>query len=50
MNPMMGGLIVATILTIFFVPTLYAAWFSVERQTDQGKDRVPGDTALAFSR
>ncbi len=44
---MMGGLIVATILTIFFVPALYAAWFRVERQTDQGKDHVPGDAALA---
>jgi multidrug efflux pump len=27
----MGGLIVATVLTIFFVPALYAAWFRVER-------------------
>jgi multidrug efflux pump len=27
----MGGLTVATALTIFFVPALYAAWFKVER-------------------
>jgi multidrug efflux pump subunit AcrB len=27
----MGGLTVATVLTIFFVPALYAAWFTVER-------------------
>jgi multidrug efflux pump len=27
----MGGLIVATILTILFVPALYAAWFRVRR-------------------
>jgi multidrug efflux pump subunit AcrB len=27
----MGGLTVATVLTIFFVPALYAAWFRVER-------------------
>ena len=27
----MGGLTVATFLTIFFVPALYAAWFRVER-------------------
>jgi multidrug efflux pump subunit AcrB len=27
----MGGLTVATLLTIFFVPALYAAWFKVER-------------------
>lgn len=26
---MMGGLVVATVLTIFFVPALYAAWFRV---------------------
>lgn len=29
---MMGGLTVATILTIFFVPALYAAWFRIARQ------------------
>ena len=29
----MGGLIVATLLTIFFLPALYAAWFKVERDT-----------------
>jgi multidrug efflux pump subunit AcrB len=27
----MGGLAIATVLTIFFVPALYAAWFKVER-------------------
>jgi multidrug efflux pump subunit AcrB len=27
----MGGLTVATVLTIFFVPALYAAWFRVRR-------------------
>jgi hypothetical protein len=27
----MGGLTVATVLTIFFVPALYAAWFKVRR-------------------
>ena len=43
----MGGLTVATLLTIFFLPALYAAWFKVERQMDQGKDHVPGDAALA---
>jgi len=29
----MGGLTVATLLTIFFVPALYAAWFRVTRGT-----------------
>ena len=27
----MGGLVVATILTVLFVPALYAAWFRVQR-------------------
>jgi Cu/Ag efflux pump CusA len=27
----MGGLTVATVLTIFFLPALYAAWFKVGR-------------------
>jgi multidrug efflux pump len=29
----MGGLIVATLLTLFFLPALYAAWFRVKRTT-----------------
>jgi multidrug efflux pump len=28
----MGGLIVATILTLLFLPALYAAWFRVRRE------------------
>jgi multidrug efflux pump subunit AcrB len=32
----MGGLTVATILTIFFVPALYAAWFKVGRTVEPG--------------
>ncbi|EXW39964.1 putative membrane protein [Acinetobacter baumannii 44327_6] len=27
----MGGLIVATLLTLFFLPALYAAWFKVKK-------------------
>jgi len=27
----LGGLLVATLLTVFFVPALYAAWFRVRR-------------------
>ena len=27
----MGGLLVATVLTLVFVPALYAAWFRVRR-------------------
>ena len=30
----MGGLTVATLLTIFFVPALYAAWFGVARAAE----------------
>ena len=29
----MGGLVVATILTLLFLPALYAAWFRVQRET-----------------
>ena len=29
----MGGLIVATMLTVFFLPALYAAWFKVNKDT-----------------
>jgi multidrug efflux pump subunit AcrB len=33
----MGGLTAATVLTIFFVPALYAAWFKVKRETPQAE-------------
>jgi multidrug efflux pump subunit AcrB len=29
----MGGLVVATVLTLFFLPALYAAWFRIRRDT-----------------
>ena len=29
----MGGLVIATLLTLFFLPALYAAWFKVEKAT-----------------
>jgi multidrug efflux pump len=32
---LMGGLIVATVLTLTFLPALYAAWFRVERQSPE---------------
>ena len=37
----MGGLTVATLLTIFFVPALYAAWFKVERTAAPNAAPVP---------
>jgi multidrug efflux pump len=46
----MGGLTVASVLTILFVPALYAAWFKVKRQpapAQQAKEVVSGDPALA---
>ena len=30
----MGGLIIATMLTLFFLPALYATWFKVEKQAN----------------
>jgi multidrug efflux pump subunit AcrB len=44
---MMGGLIVATMLSIFFVPALYAAWFRIARKADPAMEGVAGDPALA---
>ena len=42
----MGGLTIATVLTIFFVPALYAAWFKVRRhQPAGGTDPVAGPGA-----
>ena len=43
----MGGLTVATLLTIFFVPALYAAWFKVRRQPAGGTEPTPVDVVLA---
>jgi multidrug efflux pump subunit AcrB len=42
----MGGLTIATVLTIFFVPALYAAWFKVRRQPAGGTDPAPGHLVL----
>jgi multidrug efflux pump subunit AcrB len=38
---MMGGLIVATMLSIFFVPALYAAWFRIRRQPKAAESAAP---------
>jgi len=37
----MGGLVVATVLTIVFVPALYASWFRVKRDQPQGLSTSP---------
>jgi len=40
----MGGLTVATVLTIFFMPALYAAWFNVQRTSEsQAQNSSPVD-------
>jgi len=41
----MGGLTVATVLTIFFVPALYAAWFKVRRA--DAPSATPSDASTA---
>jgi multidrug efflux pump subunit AcrB len=43
----MGGLTAATVLTIFFVPALYAAWFRVTRQPRPGLAPAAAQPALA---
>lgn len=43
----MGGLIVATVITILFVPALYAAWFKVRRQPAPDGEAVPGQLMAA---
>jgi multidrug efflux pump subunit AcrB len=43
----MGGLVVATALTLVFVPALYAAWFRVRRDSpaQPAADALPAVTA-----
>jgi multidrug efflux pump subunit AcrB len=43
----MGGLTVATLLTIFFVPALYAAWFRIGRSAERGDAPIGTAPALA---
>jgi multidrug efflux pump subunit AcrB len=43
----MGGLTAATVLTIFFVPALYAAWFRVTRQPRPDPAPAGAEPALA---
>jgi len=43
----MGGLTIATLLTIFFVPALYAAWFRVARESVPEPYGVAATPALA---
>jgi multidrug efflux pump subunit AcrB len=43
----MGGLTIATLLTVFFVPALYAAWFRIGRQTVPETGPAAGELVLA---
>jgi multidrug efflux pump len=38
----MGGLMVATVLTLLFVPALYAAWYRVKRDATLGESGKAG--------
>ena len=41
----MGGLLVATLLTLLFLPALYAAWFRVKRPVGPPSDGHPASTS-----
>jgi Cu/Ag efflux pump CusA len=43
----MGGLIVATALTLLALPAMYAAWFRVKREAPAASGEPPVGTALA---
>jgi Cu/Ag efflux pump CusA len=43
----MGGLVVATALTLVFVPALYAAWFRVRRSRPSPQVQGPGELVPA---
>ena len=42
----MGGLLVATLLTLVFLPALYVAWFRVKEPADDGRE---GATQVAVA-
>jgi hypothetical protein len=49
----MGGLLVATVLTLLFLPALYAAWFRIQPssqphspQANELQPSLPGGTAV----
>ena len=43
---LMGGITVATVLTLFFLPALYAAWFRVRHDERVGEPPLQGQLAL----
>jgi multidrug efflux pump len=42
----MGGLVVATVLTLLFLPALYAAWFRVPRVGSTEERMAPSKVAV----
>jgi multidrug efflux pump subunit AcrB len=48
---LMGGLLVATALTLLFLPALYAAWFRVKRPAEKPKlvEALVGHPPLAIA-
>jgi len=44
---LMGGLLVATALTLIFLPALYAAWFRVRKQAAAQEESTPAPTVAA---
>ena len=45
----MGGLTVATVLTIFFVPALYTAWFRIGRATERAPDATVSPAVAPYA-
>jgi multidrug efflux pump len=45
----MGGLVVATLLTLVFLPALYVAWFRIEPQQSEKVVGIIGEPLLAVS-
>ena len=41
----MGGLLVATVLTLIFLPAVYVAWFRIKEPAAMGRPIMPGPTA-----
>jgi multidrug efflux pump subunit AcrB len=40
----MGGLLVATVLTLIFLPTLYVTWFGWQERREAAKPKVSAET------
>lgn len=43
----MGGLLVATVLTLIFLPVLYVTWFGWQEKRDASKPKAPAQTPAA---